>query len=353
MDGVLHLIDAETSADALRQLAAVIGPDDVVASLGPLIAPAWWDRPIRRLRKPLGSAALGGILAKDLPANTELLHAWSIPAAQAGEPIARKRGCPTVLSLPYFPPTNSLDRLGLLTSSGKVALTAPTEACRRRLLEAGVGRSGVHVFPPVAATIPRREELRTKMRKALGVVEAHRLIAAPGRFTRQAGHKYACWVFSVLRQILDDVRLLLPGDGPAWSAVHTFAATLGYDREIFMTVERLTIQEVLAAADLAVFPANGDCDVGPLVSAMAAGLPVAAWSTADVTELTGSGLAAMLCPVGDVRSASAAVLRLLQDPSAAAALSAVAADWAGRRFSAAAGRKRLLEIYAAPFTGSA
>ena len=283
MDGVLHLIDAETSTGALHQLAAVIGPDDVVASLGPVTVPAWWDRPTRRVRKPLGSAALGGIIAKDLPQSVELVHAWSISAAQAGEQIARKRGCPAVLSLPHFPPVNLLDRLAMLTSAGKVTLTAPTEACRCRLLEAGAGRAGVHVFPPVAVVLQRREELRARTRKALGVAEAHRLMVAPGRFTRQAGHKYACWVFAVLRQILDDVRLLLPGDGPVWSAVHALAATLGYDREIFMTAERLTIPEALAAADLAVVPAHGDCDLGPLVSATSAGLPVAAWSTADVT----------------------------------------------------------------------
>jgi hypothetical protein len=56
--------------------------------------------------------------------------------------------------------------------------------------------------------------------------------------------------------------------------------------------------------------------------------------------------------VGDVRAASAAVLRLLQDPSAAKALSAAGAAWAGLRFSPAAARENLSEILTAMRQGT-
>jgi glycosyltransferase involved in cell wall biosynthesis len=346
MSGALHLIDDQTETDAMHQLSAVIGPGDRVAAIGPMTLPAWWSLPVRRLRKPLGLAALAGQVATDVAGGAELVHAWSIPAAQAGEAIARNSGCPAILHLPHFPAPDCLDRLVMLASWGKLRLTVPTEACRRRLCEAGIDGSVMYVLPPVAAVVDRRDERRAGVRRALGLTEEQRLIVAPGRLTRAAGHKYACWVLAVLRQILDGVRLLIPGDGPVRSSVHYFASTLGYDREIFLAAERFTLQEALAAADLAVFFACGDCGLGALASALAV-LPVVALATADVEEMTGGGQAAMLCPVGDVRAASAAVLRLIQDPFAAKALSAAGAAWAEPRFSPAAARKNLAEILAA------
>lgn len=346
MAGMLHIIDAEVSTDSLRQLAAVVLPDDLIVSVGPVDAPGDLSLPATRIHRPLGSAALAGVLAPPLGAAVRGVQAWSIPAGQAGESIARRQGCGLVIHLPHFPPTNRLNRLAMLVSSGCMA-AVPTEACRRRLLAEGLSASAVGVLPPAAATMRQREALRAETRQALGVADAHRLVVAPGPLMREAGHKYACWAFAVLRQIRDDLRLLIPGIGPAEPTVRNFAATLGYDREIFMTSERLGLQAALAAADIMVFLPTGDCPVVSLAAGLAAGLPAVVWGTPDMRELTDEGRASEVYAVGDVRSASAALLRLVDDPAAAQALAAAAGAWGGLRFGPAAARRRLEQIHAA------
>ncbi|MCJ7544759.1 MAG: glycosyltransferase [Phycisphaerae bacterium] len=344
MAGVLHIIDAETATDALRQLAAVVAPDDQVVSVGPVDVPREFTVPVQRIHRPLGSAAVEGLAARAPVGQVQLVQAWSVAAAQAGEAIARRKGCEMVVHLPHFPPLRRLDCLAVLASWGNVAVTVPTEACRGRLVAEGLSASIVHVLPPASAAIQDRPALRTRTRRALGVSDEHHLMVAPGALTQQAGHKYACWVFAVLREIRSDVRLLVPGEGPARPSVQYFASTLGYDREIHMPAGRIGLADALAAADVVVSLPTGDDPGVSLAAALVAGLPVVAWATADVQELTGGSRAAALSPVGDVRGASAESLRLLDEPAAAGALASAAAAWAGPRYSVAAAGAALERI---------
>jgi glycosyltransferase involved in cell wall biosynthesis len=142
--------------------------------------------------------------------------------------------------------------------------------------------------------------------------------------------------------------LLVPGDGPAARSVRYFVSTLPYRQEVFLPAGRVSAPEALAAADIAVFLPEGDSGLAALAEAMGAALPIVAWGTGDVEELTGAGRAAVLCPPRDVRGASAEVLRLLEDPSAAAKLASAAAAWAKARFSPAAVKAVLEGIGATP-----
>jgi glycosyltransferase involved in cell wall biosynthesis len=331
----LHIIDADVSADALRQLAALRDKGDPVASLGPVELPAEPTWPVVPIHKPLGCASAAGLMAPRLSETVERVHAWSISAALAGEAIARRQGCGLIVHLPHFPPSR-LGRLIMVTSWEQAAVTVPTDSCRRRLVAAGLDPKSIHVLPPVGSAIKDRQALRARTRRALALDNSHRLLVAPGALTRQAGHKYACWVFAVLRHVRDDVRLLVPADGPARRSVQYFVSTLPYQEEVSMPAGRVSAAEALAAADLAVFLPAGDCAMVALAEAMGAGLPIVAWDTADVEELTGGGRAAVVCPPRDVRGASAEILRLLEDSAAAKKLAAAAGTWARQHFSVAA-----------------
>ncbi len=344
MAAALHIIDPETSPDALRELAAMCDPDDRVISIGPVSLPRDFPWSVRCLHRPLGSATAAGLTARGAPSSVGLIHAWSIPSAQAGEVMAQRQACPMIIHLPHFPSPTRLDHLARLAAPGRVAVTVPTDACRRRLLAEGLLPPTVHVLPVPTVTFEQRQVRRTQTRKVLAASSEHRLIVAPGALTRQAGHKYACWVFAVLREVRDDLRLLVVDDGPARTSLEYFVSTLGCGHEVVMAAGGIPLPKALAAADLAVCLPCGDSPVVSLVAALAAGLPVVAWATADVQELTADGRVAALSAVGDVRGASAGALRLLEDANAAAQLAAAAASWAKDRFSGAAARAAVEEI---------
>jgi glycosyltransferase involved in cell wall biosynthesis len=169
--------------------------------------------------------------------------------------------------------------------------------------------------------------------------------------TRYAGHTYACWVHAILRQIRPNVRLLLPGSGPHSQHVKFFAATTGYDSEVFLTEHRFRRDECLAAADVAFFLAERDSGTAALAAAMAAGLPIVASSTADLAELAPgeeAGVPACAIPAAprDPQTGTAAALRILDDPALARRLSGNAAARAAQRLAPLACRDRLRQVYA-------
>jgi len=344
---VLHIIDAQTPAEALHNLAQVIGPGEQVVSLGPVDVPAGVSIQVRCLRRPMGSGILAGMANAALAAEAAAVHAWSLPAAKAGELIARRGNRPMLLSLPHFPLSRDFRQLRRMVESGMTSIAVFTDACRRRVLAEGIPDSAIHVVPPAAAATLRSAIAREQARQALGLSDRQHLMVAPADVTHRSGHKYACWVLGILRQMRDDVRLLVPSDGPARANVEYFASQIGHGDEVFFTAGRLTIQEALAAADLALLLPEGDCCMWSLAAAMAAGLAIVAWETEDIAELAGGAGALSLARAGDVRSATAEVLRLLEDQAASTSLGARAAELAARQFSPAAVRQRLGEIHSA------
>jgi hypothetical protein len=190
VSSALHIIDADVSPDFLRQLAALRGDGDQVISLGPVEPRSELPGLVAPIREPLGWATAAGLMAPNF-GDVRAVHAWSIPAALAGEAVARRHGCGMIVHLPHFP-RSRLGRLVFVTSWEQVAVTVPTDSCRRRLVAQGINAGSIHVLPPVGAAVKDRQALRARIRRALGVDESNRLLVAPGALTRQAGHKYAC-----------------------------------------------------------------------------------------------------------------------------------------------------------------
>jgi phosphatidylinositol alpha-mannosyltransferase len=162
---------------------------------------------------------------------------------------------------------------------------------------------------------------------------------------RLAGHKHASWAHAIVRQIRDDVRLLLPGAGPAERHVRFFAATTGYDDEVFLTGDRFSPAEALAAGDIALFLYEQDVGVSSLADAMAAGLPIVAADTPEVAECVPDGTAGLLTPIHDPRAASAAILRIIEEPKLAQRLVESVKQLTEQHFAPNKARKALAEVY--------
>ncbi|MDY6913503.1 MAG: glycosyltransferase family 4 protein [Planctomycetota bacterium] len=343
---VLHIIDTATAAEALAQLSLLAGADDVVASAG--VAPRYrgLGPQIKQVHRPLGSAVLCGRRMRSLAGRVDLIHTWSLDATRAGCLAGRQTGRKPLVSIPNLPPKNTLSDMVKSLSRGRFHVGVPMQVARRALLGRGAPDEAVHVLPPAAELIDNKDERRLRTRRHLGLSDAERLIVAPAEMTPAAGHKIASWVHGILRQILSDVRLLLPGGGPARAGVKSFAATTGYDGDVFLTEDRIDLADALAAADVAVFLQRRDCGVSTLAAAMAAGLPIVCSATPEATQCVADGRAALLVPPGNPHAAATAVLRLLEEPDLAKRLGRAAQQQAQRFFSPDACRRKLHRIYA-------
>jgi hypothetical protein len=184
----------------------------------------------------------------------------------------------------------------------------------------------------------------------------------------QAGHKYIMWAHAILRQMVEQIYVVLPDSGPAVARVEFFSGTTGCASEMFLPRQAplssgIGRSDCLAAADMAVFLPDEDCGVVAIGEAMMAGLPIVAARTRDIQECTGdgstatsprSGEAALLVPAIP-REATAAMLKIVDDPQLARRLGEAASSRAKQLFDPAVSKAQLNEIHRqqAPVTNSA
>jgi glycosyltransferase involved in cell wall biosynthesis len=171
------------------------------------------------------------------------------------------------------------------------------------------------------------------------------LLVAPGPLVRDGGGRAAVWVHGILHQAGCRVRLALPGDGPFEPRVRFFTATAGFAEDIHFTDGELSADDALAAGDVALVLPTADVGVAAAARALSAGLPVVAAARPELAECVPREQAGLLCPPGDVRSAAAAALRLIEDPALAERLARGALAVGKRAHDPGACRRRLDELY--------
>lgn len=339
MPKVLHLIDAQTPADLLDQLSLLAGPRDQIVSLGPPPS-GQFALPVRIVHSPplaVWRSPLKGT------GGYNLVHAWSPRAAKLGQGLAQRHGCFLVASLHCLASLPDMEKM-VEFAAGMEAVIVPTQCARQAAIALGAPQDRVYVLPPPARA-SKDPSARQRVRESLGISMQDTLLAAPGELVRDSGHKYAPWAHAILRQIRPDIRLIIPGRGPNLERVRFFVGTTGYGSEVFLTEGRLDEAEVLAASDMALYFPVCDGGVGSLAGAMAAGLPIAASNTPDAAEMAADGRTALLVKPQDPREASAAVLKLLEEPQLARQLAAAAKARADELFDPAVVRAKLVEIY--------
>jgi glycosyltransferase involved in cell wall biosynthesis len=130
-----------------------------------------------------------------------------------------------------------------------------------------------------------------------------------------------------LARNLPDATILAAGDGPLRARIEAEAPP-----NLKVLGLRQDIPELLASADLFVFPTTGNegLGLGPL-EAMAAGLPIVASAVSDLPAIAGDAM--HFVPPGDLDALTAACRTLLDDAAAATALGDRARKAAVERFS--------------------
>ena len=359
MPEILHIIDANAGWDMLRQLSTITLPRETIASLGvAALEPSLQGRVVA-VHRPLGLDALAS--PQKTLAHADVVHVWSITALDAADSWACHYQCPLVLSLPCLPQQKKVKKLleyfprraeGRHLPGKKFTITVPDQPTLDAMLKAGFPNESLRLLPPPQDDISNRPANREKVRAELELAATDILLLGGGEMVRQAGQKFAIWAHAILRQVIPNIRLILPGGGNHADSVKYFAGTTGYDSEIYFTQNRYTFEEVLAASDIATFLFDSDCGLAALAGAMQAGLPIVASEvpqikyTLSCTDVPGgTGYCGLLVPPEIPRQGAAAVLELIEKPRLAGKLGQAAKQNAARLFSRQKSRQILDSIY--------
>ncbi len=344
MSDVLHLIGSCTPSHMLGQLALLTRNGDRIASIG-ASPDVRMELQVQTISKPFGPVLLVSPKLRKLSKVTSLIHVWSAELAGVGGEVARDIDCPLIVSLDLLPAGRKLTKLlGRVDRCGGL-ITVTSKADRARLLASGADESLIRVLPPAAKALDQPEQLRNETRSRLGIPEDMLVMVAPDSLDRGAGQKITIWAYALLRQVLPELRLILPGAGPEKPRARFFATTAGYGKEVLLTGTEFSRAELLAAADVAVFfhqtPRGSIC----LAQAMAAGKAIAATALPGLIEYAPHGQASLVSPPGSPRGAGGVMLKLLSEPELMSKLGQTAAQIAEKLFNPELIRSRLDQLY--------
>jgi len=156
---------------------------------------------------------------------------------------------------------------------------------------------------------------RSAAREMLGIPESAHILVAVGRQEYQKGHRYLVEAMQLLADQHEVILLVAGREGnesealqrllKKWPKAAARTRLLGH---------RPDVAEVLAAADMFVFPSLLEGMPGAVIEAMASGLPVLASDIEPVRDVAEIGENAVVVPPRDPASLARTLGELLDDP---------------------------------------
>jgi glycosyltransferase involved in cell wall biosynthesis len=188
-------------------------------------------------------------------------------------------------------------------------------------------------------------ERRHRARQALGLTQHHEVIVNVGRQEFAKGQVH---LLRALAQLADRPKLVLliaGRKGTVSAGLRTESRRLGLDGRVRFLGHRNDVPEVLAAADLFVFPSLYEGLGGALIEAMALGLPLVASNLEAVREIVEEGGNGLLAPPRDPSLLAGRIAELLDDQSRARRFGARSRVIFEQRFTADRFTARMVQLY--------
>lgn len=360
----LHILHTEASLGWGGQEIRILTEAEGMIARGhrvTLIAPP--DANIRRegeargiptLSLPIGKKRLGGLFAlrnwlQNNPCDVINTHSstdtWLAALACATlsnpPPLVRTRH----ISAPV--PDNFSSRWLYNSATRFIATTG--EKLREQLM------CEVHVPAERVQSVPTGIDLsrfhpgdRGAKRAQLGLPADAFIVGIVATLRSWKGHRYLLEAV----QPLDDIHLVIAGDGPQRAALEAQVASLGMKERVRFAGNQKDVPPWLQSFDLFVLPSYANEGVPQaLMQAMACGLPVISTPVGSIDEIVTDGETGLMVMPQDVVSLRAAIERLKADTTLRTALGEAALERARERFGADLMVARMERIFALAAAG--
>jgi len=288
----------------------------------------------------LGGLAILSRLTQWLAARpVDVVHTHRYKDTVIGATAARLTGVPHLVRTVHgFPePTRGwnalklhayelLDRAALRRSSA--VLIAVSKNLAEALRRSGFWAGRVTAIHNGMAAVPEvSNEIKTAVRRELGVPDEALLIGTVGRLAPVKGHVDLIRAIALARPRIPQAKLLIAGEGPLHGELSAMASRLGIADCCIFSGHRDDVHHLTAAMDIFVLPSLSEGIPMALLEAMSLGVPVIATRVGGMPEVVHDRVTGLLVPPGDDRALAEACLELAANPIWAADLAA-----AGRQF---------------------
>lgn len=240
---------------------------------------------------------------------TVILHAWSPAAADWCRPLSAGNR-PVLVDVELG---TDLRRMADWSATPSVGYACPSTTAQQRLLALGIPAPRIVVVRPGLDFATLHNSHRGPVRARLTLDGRDVVVLALPPITRWAGTLTVAWAALLLEKVQPAVRLMLPPDGRELRRVRRLVEACRHERVVRFAPPDLTLTDLLAATDVAVYLPHGDAPTFSLACAMAAARPIVSTRVPAITELLGHGEDARLCRPNDPEDTVRAMLAMLEN----------------------------------------
>jgi glycosyltransferase involved in cell wall biosynthesis len=299
--------------------------DPVVVTLHPGCGD-YWEKPIESLgipllrvaRRPNPISRLLEITRKLRPFRPRLVHGWHLFASPYAGAAALLLGARASLgslrgSFEAYRRHRAQSILTEWLTDGIIV----NSACAANQLAAakGIRRRRIYTVPNA---VEDRIEERARAREMLAVrwnVDPRRIwIGSTGRFEQSKRFDLLLEAVASLRRREEDVHLVLIGYGEGLDLLRSKAEALGIADRVTFTGQDADARVWMSALDIFCFLSLDEGQPNAVMEAAAAGVPIVAWRTPFLEELSDGGRAAALVPPRDLKALDEALETLIREP---------------------------------------
>lgn len=194
-------------------------------------------------------------------------------------------------------------------------ITVPSSLYRMKLIGQGVDADRIEVIsngiePFRFSTNPEATHLREKYG-----LQDRKIVLFVGRLENSKGVKYLIETIPQLAEEIDDIKIIMVGDGRLRRELGGLAHDLGVEDNILFTGYLIgeELNTMYDVADVFVLPSLYEVFPLALLEAMAHGKPAVVTDIAGTRELVRDGHNGLLVEPGSSRKLASAITRLLQD----------------------------------------
>ena len=294
------------------------------------------------MRHALDAASLLALRRLMRAQGARLVHTHSSVDSWLGALAARTLGLPVVRSRHV---SIAVSRRRALVYRLADRIITSGEAVKSRLVAAGVPAAKIVAIAPGFDPARFHPGVSGRaVREELGVTgHAVGLVA---NLRGSKGHQFFLEAAQKVLAHVPNTRFLIVGDGVGHADIRRRVRELDLEPHVVMTGFRRDIPEVMAALDVLVLPSvKSEATSQVIPQALAVGTPVVATTVGSSPELIAEGKTGRLVPPADSEALAAAIVTLLRDPAAGAAMAAAGGELVRARYTLDAVMTRTVAVY--------
>ncbi len=188
-------------------------------------------------------------------------------------------------------------------------------------------------FAPYEAIALRRQEMRAKLRAAIGAPADAPVFALVGELHERKQQRTVIETMPHVLAAAPEARVLFVGDGEDRAELEAAVTERGLDDAIRFLGFRSDVPEILAGSDALLLPSRTEGFGYVLVEAMAVGIPCIASRASSIPEIVRDGETGILHAVGDTGAIAAAIGRIVSEPDLARRMGEAGSKLAHEKFT--------------------